>query len=49
MIDTDEPHALSVKSVEDRIHLVLDAMERAREAGVSFKPNALMRRILYGH
>jgi hypothetical protein len=36
-------------SDEDRIHLILDAMERAREAGVSFRPNVLMRRILYGY
>lgn len=36
-------------SDEDRIYLVLDAMERAREAGVSFQPNALMRKILYGY
>jgi hypothetical protein len=36
-------------SDEDRIYLILDAMERAREAGVSFKPNALMRKILYGY
>lgn len=36
-------------SEQDRIHLILDAMERAREAGVTFNPNALMRRILYGY
>jgi hypothetical protein len=36
-------------SDEERIHLILDAMERAREAGVPIKANALMRRILYGY
>lgn len=33
----------------ERVHLVLDAMERAREAGVPIKPNPLMRKILYGY
>jgi NurA-like 5'-3' nuclease len=36
-------------SEQDRIHLILDAMERAKEAGVSISPNALMRKILYGY
>lgn len=36
-------------SDEERIHLILDAMERAREAGVSFVPNKLMRKVLYGY
>jgi hypothetical protein len=40
---------LAALSDEDRIHLVLDAMERAREAGVPIKANALMRRVLYGY
>lgn len=33
----------------DRQMLVLDAIERARTAGVSIKPNAFMRRTLYGY
>jgi len=36
-------------SEEDRIHLLLDAMERAKEAGVTIRVNALMRGILYGY
>lgn len=38
-----------VLSDEERIHLLLDAMERAREADVPFKPNALMRKVIYGY
>ena len=33
---------------EDRLHLVLDAVERAREAGVVIKRNQYMRRVIYG-
>lgn len=33
---------------EDRRYLVLDAIERAREAGVSITYNDFMRRVLYG-
>ncbi|MMZ66548.1 hypothetical protein D1872_290540 [compost metagenome] len=33
---------------EDRIYLMLDAIERAKEAGVTIKYNDFMRRILYG-
>jgi hypothetical protein len=40
---------LPTLSDEDRIHLVMDAMERAREAHVPVKANAFMRRILYGY
>jgi len=36
-------------SEHDRIHLVLDALERAREAGVHVSINAFMRRVLYGY
>lgn len=36
-------------SDEDRINLILDAIERARESGVSIKYNDFMRRILYGY
>ncbi|MCL1999053.1 MAG: hypothetical protein FWG65_09840 [Turicibacter sp.] len=35
-------------SAEDRRYLVLDAMERAKESGVSIRPNNFMRRIIYG-
>ena len=33
---------------DERRDLMLDAQERAKEAGVSIRPNAAMRRILYG-
>lgn len=33
---------------EDRAYLILDAIERAREAGVSIRYNDFMRRVLYG-
>ena len=36
-------------SDQDRIHLVLDAMERAKEAGVTISVNAFMRKVLYGY
>jgi hypothetical protein len=36
-------------SEADRIHLILDAMERAKEAGVTIQVNAFMRKILYGY
>ena len=35
-------------SDQDRILLVMDAMERAKAAGVSIKWNNIMRRIVYG-
>lgn len=35
-------------SDEDRLYLILDAVERAKEAGVSIRYNAFMRRCLYG-
>lgn len=35
-------------SDEDRRFLILDALERARERGVSVKYNSFIRRILYG-
>ena len=41
--------SLPTLSDEDRILLVLDAMERARDAGVPIKANAFMRRVLYGY
>lgn len=34
---------------EDRYYLVLDALERAKEKGVSIKYNDFIRRILYGY
>jgi len=34
---------------EDRRYLILDALERAREAGVTIKNNNFIRRILYGY
>lgn len=34
---------------EDRQYLVLDALERAKEAGVTINYNSLIRRILYGY
>jgi hypothetical protein len=40
---------LSNLSEQDRIHLVLDAMERAREAGVPITVNAFMKKVLYGY
>ncbi len=36
-------------SDEDRVYLILDAVERAKEAGVSIRYNDFMRRILYGY
>lgn len=36
-------------SDDDRKYLVLDAMERAKESGVTIKNNNFMRRILYGY
>ena len=35
-------------TVQDRAYLVMDAIERAREAGVTIRYNRFMRRILYG-
>ena len=35
-------------SYEDRRYLILDAIERAKEAGVTINHNKFMRRILYG-
>ena len=35
-------------SPDERAHLILDAVERAREAGVSIKWNQVMRSIVYG-
>ena len=34
---------------EDRRYLVLDAIERAKEMGVTIKYNDFMRRVLYGY
>jgi len=34
---------------EDRKYLILDAVERAKEAGVSIKYNNFMRRVVYGY
>jgi hypothetical protein len=34
---------------EDRQYLILDAVERAKEAGVTITYNELMRRILHGN
>ena len=34
---------------EDRKYLVLDAIERAKEEGISMKNNDFIRRILYGY
>ena len=36
-------------SAEDRKYLVLDALERAKEKGVTIKHNDFIRRILYGY
>ncbi len=33
----------------DRMYLMLDALERANEAGVNIKVTATIRRILYGY
>lgn len=33
---------------EDRMYLILDAIERAHEAGVSIRYNSFIRRVLYG-
>ena len=35
-------------TVEDIRHLILDALERAKEAGVTIRHNAFIRRVLYG-
>jgi len=35
-------------SDEDRIYLILDAVQRAKDAGVSIRFNSFMRRVLYG-
>ncbi len=35
-------------TVEERAHLIADALSRANEAGQPIKPNALMRYLLYG-
>jgi len=34
-------------STQDRMFLVLDAMERAKEAGVRIRWNSFMRRVVY--
>ena len=34
-------------SAEDRRYLILDALERAKEAGISIKTNDFIRRVLY--
>ncbi|MEF9988685.1 MAG: hypothetical protein RR797_06375, partial [Christensenella sp.] len=36
-------------SDDDRMYLMQDAMERAKEAGINIKMNTVMRRILYGY
>ena len=36
-------------SDEDRRYLVLDAVERAKEAGVAINYNDFMRRVVYGY
>jgi len=36
-------------SIQDRMYLVLDAVERAKEAGVTIKFNRFMRSVLYGY
>jgi hypothetical protein len=33
---------------DDTRHLILDALERAKEAGVNIRQNAFIRRVLYG-
>ena len=35
-------------SDQDRIFLVLDAMERAKDAGITIRWNSYMRRVVYG-
>jgi len=35
-------------SDEDRMYLMLDAIQRAQDSGVTIKYNSFMRRILYG-
>jgi len=40
-------NALNLSS-EDKMHLIMDAIERAKEAGVSIRYNEFMRRCLYG-
>ena len=36
-------------SEEDKKYLILDAIERAKEAGVSITYNSFMRRVIYGY
>ena len=36
-------------SDKDRQYLILDAIERAKESGISIKNNSFMRRVLYGY
>lgn len=36
-------------SDEDRYYLILDALERAKEKGITIKNNSFIRRILYGY
>lgn len=36
-------------TAEERLHLIQDAVERAREAGIPIKSNRFMREILYGY
>jgi type III secretion system FlhB-like substrate exporter len=36
-------------SNEDRGYLVLDALERAKEAGITIKHNDFIRRVLHGY
>ena len=35
-------------SDEDRAYLIMDAIERAKQAGVTIKYNDFMRKVLYG-
>ena len=34
---------------EDRYYLILDALERAKESGVTIKSNSFIRSVLYGY
>ena len=36
-------------SLQDRAYLIMDAIERAKEVGVTIKYNEFMRRVLYGY
>jgi len=36
-------------TIEDRRYLVLDALERAKQAGVSIRQNTFLRGVLYGY